>query len=300
MEFRVLSIGEILYDRFPAHKRLGGAPFNVAYHLHHLGMKVRFVSRVGDDEDGRNLLTWLETNGFPITGIQVDDHHSTGEVYVKLDEQGVPEFEIVEPAAYDFIEMTKELEQLVEDGIDLLYLGTLAQRNSVTRNTMQQILNSLPSRTPVLYDINLRQPFYSKTIVQHSLMAATVVKLNESEFDVIRNWFAPGESSPAAARMLMEKFGIPYLCITRGDKGSELYYLYGMEVMQIPDEQEPEIIDTVGAGDGYAAVFAIGILKGWAPLQILSAASEFAAAICRIPGAIPEDRKFYEKFRDIR
>lgn len=297
MPFRVLSIGEILFDHFPTYKRLGGAPFNVAFHLHRLGMETIFVSRVGKDGPGEEIISRLTRLCFPAEWIQIDEEFPTGEVQVHPDENGVPDFTIIQPSAYDRIEMNATLERKIKKGIDLLYFGTLAQRNDITRNTIHRILDSLSPQTPVLYDVNLRHPFYNREIIQSSLTAASIVKLNHEEFETIREMFAPGEDDVRSAYRLMERFGIIYLCITHGEQGSELFHPAGREVVRFEEGTSTGVIDTVGAGDGYTAVLAMGIRNRWQPRETIAAASEFAAKICRIPGAIPEGVEFYENFR---
>jgi fructokinase len=159
MKKSILSFGEILYDIFPSYERLGGAPFNFAYHMHSLGFSCFMISRVGDDELGRGIMDFLTTS-LGSESMQKDRHHTTGRVLVKVDEKGVPEFDIMEDAAYDYVEYDEAVQDAVDREPGLIYFGTLAQRNSTSRSTLQNILSHDDSGIR-LYDMNLRKNCYS-------------------------------------------------------------------------------------------------------------------------------------------
>lgn len=290
---RILVAGEILFDVYPEHKRLGGAPFNFAYHLHHFGFEVAFVSRIGRDAHGREIEQFLQQRHFPARFLQHDDTHPTGIVHVELDEKGVPAFTIVEEVAYDFIEPATALVAELQRGFDVIYIGTLAQRHQCSRATIRDLLRQKSATTRVFYDVNLRQSFYTHAILEHSLQASDIVKVNEDEFEVLKRFFGiSGDEADAAAR-LRQRLGLELLCLTRGAAGSVLYYGDRQQVMIAGGDSAGEIVDTVGAGDGYSAALVAGLLAGAAPGEMIRQASRFAASVCTISGAIPEDRRFY-------
>lgn len=297
MSASILCLGEILYDVYPDQRRLGGAPFNFAYHLHRLGHDVAFVSRVGRDPDGESIERFLNERGVPDGFLQRDDTHPTGIVRVSLDDRGVPDFTIVAPAAYDFIAYEEVLAERLRGGPDLIYVGTLAQRHAVSRETIQRVLAERPDPTRVFYDVNLRQDFYSRDLLERTLRESDVVKLNADEFELVCGMFGIGGSEPDAAAGLRGHFAIASLCITKGGDGSSLYDGSGAHHWRIGERPDRPIIDTVGAGDAFSALMTDGMLGGAAAEPVLERASEFALRICGISGALPDDPGFYDDFQ---
>lgn len=293
MEKKVTAIGEILFDIYPGYKKLGGAPFNFLYHVWKLNGQGNFVSRIGNDDEGKEILDILKQKNFDTTFIQLDTEHKTGAVYVELDDNKVPDFKIVENRAYDFIESTGTLEELVEEKTGLLYIGTLAQRNDVSRNTIQ---NLLTNNVKCFYDINIRQNFYSTEILEKSLSASNVVKLNRDELKLINDLLIKSDfDTVQSAQKIRDKFNLDILCVTLGGEGA---YLFSADSRSQYSAKVDDIVDTVGAGDAYAAMLCTGYLKGFNLDRINKLASEFAAEICRIEGAIPGDDNFYTNFRE--
>lgn len=294
IEKDILSVGEILYDCYPEYKVLGGAPFNFIYHIWQLTGKGKFVSRIGEDDLGEKIQNRLSGESFDTAFIQKDKKHSTGKVQIKLNEKKVPEFIIEENAAYDFIEYEKVLGNYLQNETGLIYFGTLAQRNEVSRNTIQKIAGS---GTKSFYDINLRQNFYSKGIIEKSLELADVVKLNEDELNVVNDLLLKEEFDLVkTSQNIIRIFGIDLLCITLGEEGAVL--IKDGKINKYKHSAE-SIVDTVGAGDAYSAVLCIGYLMDWELKKINKLASEFAAEICTIKGAIPENKEFYKKYLEI-
>lgn len=291
-----LVLGEILFDIFPAYRRLGGAPFNVAFHLKHLGMPVRFISRVGSDPEGDEIRGFLAQNGFRLEDVQVDSEHPTGTVRVALDENGVPQFEIVADVAYDHLEPTPHVVSCLQQGVDLIYFGTLIQRSESGYRTLQDLLNRKSPHTRCFYDVNLRPKSYSLRAVRESLRQADHVKLNQQELEVLQDMFALAGTAPEVARALMTANNLQSLTLTRGEAGSELYTAAG--IFTAPPSRPVKVADTVGAGDAYAAVSIVGLLQGWQPQKIVQAAAAFAARICEIEGAIPTNKSFYTDTTD--
>ncbi len=292
----ILSVGEILFDQFPDYRRVGGAPFNFSYHLKNLGFPVRFISRVGSDPDGRELIKVITDAGFGGNDIQIDKKHSTGKVVVKLDGQGVPDFEILPGAAYDYLEMNERLLSLLAEPLQVIYFGTLIQRTGPGRDFVEEVLSFKGPETAALCDINLRKGCYDSEVVARSVTAADILKLNEKELEEVRQILAPGTSHEDFPAHLMEEHGLEMLSVTCGGDGSELYV--GGKKYSIGPAVSGETADTVGAGDAYTAILSIGYINKWEPDDILIAASRFAAGVCGLRGALPENRKFYEQYNE--
>lgn len=293
----VMVIGEALFDVFPEEKRLGGAAFNYAFHLNGLGIRVHFISRVGDDAAGKDILDFARRFDFPIEGIQIDSEHATGEVMVKIDEKGNPDFDIVRDRAYDFIETNDYTDSLAKAGIRIMYLGTLIQRNPVSREAIKNILADLQSDSLVMSDLNLRAPFYNREIVEYTLQNCDILKINQDEMEEVRLLLHFQGSGAGLVTFLQEDYEIGSICITKGDKGSEFYETGNFESFASPVAKVKSLKDTVGAGDAFSAMLTAGLMAGWHKQNILKKASEFAAGICEIPGALPRNKEFYQPFK---
>lgn len=291
----ILSIGEILFDVFPQYRRIGGAPFNFAYHLKGLGFPVRFVSRVGRDEAGWQIMSTLEKAGFAGSDVQIDPGRPTGTVQVELDQQGVPAFTIQKDVAYDHIVFDDHIEKLLQSGPRLIYFGSLVQRTQRGFSTLHDILTRRHPDSRCLYDMNLRPGCTEARIIEPSLEKADILKLNDEELGKTAEMFGLSRKGPDAATALIRRFDLSMVALTRGAEGSELYV--GKDRFGTAAPKPAAIADTVGAGDAYTAMLAAGVLAGWGPERILSAAARFAARICTIEGAIPDDVDFYRDFR---
>jgi fructokinase len=291
----ILSIGEILFDNFPKYRRIGGAPFNFAYHAKGLGLPVRFVSRVGKDELGGEILSILAKAGFQSEDLQIDRARPTGAVQVQLDDQGVPSFTILEDVAYDRIEFDTHVGTILEARPSLIYFGSLIQRTEHGYSTLHRILENRHPDARCLYDMNLRPGCIHRRILKRSLQAADVLKLNEEELKTAAGMFDIPDSGPDSVPALMERFDLSMVALTRGAQGSELFV--GGNRFGTAAPKPPTVADTVGAGDAYTAMLAAGVLKRWPPERILSAAARFSSRICTIEGAIPGSFDFYRDFR---
>ncbi|CAB5091885.1 hypothetical protein D3OALGA1CA_5523 [Olavius algarvensis associated proteobacterium Delta 3] len=287
----VLVIGEVLVDIFPKYIRLGGAPFNFAYHLKHFGYPVRFISRIGIDHNGKRLLERITKAGFNADDIQIDEAHPTGTVQVKLDEMGVPDFNILPDVAYDYIDFVPEIHSTLLENSSLLYFGTLVQRTDHGFRRIQQFLHGKPADCISLYDINLRPDCYSVDAIQASLLNTDVLKLNRDELQECKAIAGNGRDTPAFVRHMMAKYDLDRVAVTKGGNGSDLYTKD--EFIHAAPVPVASMVDTVGAGDAYAAMLAAGILEKWPPPKTLSMAAEFASRLCAIEGAIPESPDFY-------
>jgi fructokinase len=291
----IVVIGEILYDIFPNYTRLGGAPFNFAYHLQKLGFPVCFISRIGRDDHGHRIMEELNRRGFDGSSIQWDERHPTGSVHVTLDTGGIPRFDIVADVAYDYIDLNGDALNEVMAGAGLIYFGTLIQRSRQGFHSLHDFLGRRPSHTLCFYDINLRPNCYTEQAVQASLKHADILKLNMEELQVCRQVHRSSQKDGDGVADLMERYSLKAVALTDGRNGSRLYT--PKRVYQITPPEAVALADTVGAGDAFAAMLAAGMLTGRPPERMLAQASEFAAQICTIKGAIPETTGFYDPYQ---
>ena len=292
----ILVIGEILFDIFPEEKRLGGAPFNFAYHLKNLGFPVRFITRIGNDPDGSEIMNSLRRFNFNLDTVQIDDLHPTGRVEVQLDRQGVPSFRIIPDVAYDYIEFLPEDHLPLLEQCSLIYFGTLVQRSGHGFKSIQRLLGRRPPSTRCFYDINLRPECYTEKAIIQSLARSDVLKLSVDELDVLRRMLRFGGQDSALMAHLRETFKIDTIALTRGSAGSEL--LDAQRHVKAPGGEVKKLADTVGAGDAFAAMLAVAYLQGWTFEDTLKSASDLAARVCEIPGAIPTRESFYQPFKN--
>ena len=278
-------IGEVLVDRFPTYRRMGGAPYNFAFHLKKLGHDVRFFSRVGDDPDGGMILEKLARTGFDTRDIQVDPDHPTGVVNVTLDTEGGPRFSIEQNAAWDHLDTDRLAAASPKP--EMLYFATLIQRTKTGAQRLQGLLDRLGPKVRCFCDINLRPPHYSRQSVETCLKHARILKLSAQELDII--FAMTNETGPAdqgAARLIKGR-GIEVLAVTLGADGSFIVTENGR--LDIPARTNQTTVDTVGAGDAYAAVLAHGILQNRPLKETGEAAAALSSRICGIKGAVPGD-----------
>ncbi len=291
----ILVIGEILFDLFPDYKRLGGAPFNFAYHLKNFGFNVRFISRIGMDDAGKEILHKLELARFNLDDIQIDEDHPTGSVNVQLDKSGAPQFDIISDVAYDYIDFIPEYHSILINTAQMVYFGTLIQRSEAGYKNLQAFIARNSPETLNFYDINLRPGCYSNVIIEKSLSKTDILKLNSEELDTLRQMLSLKMNKDKLVDHIMEKYSISSVSLTKGELGSELFTEQGC--FDSKPAEAISVVDSVGAGDAYAAMLAAGLLKKWRPKEILERALLFASRVCEIKGAIPESASFYEPFK---
>lgn len=283
-------IGELLYDELPDAKRPGGAPFNFARHMHRLGHEVRFVSRIGSDRDGDDLLQAVQRSGLNDQYIQRDAQHPTGRVTVELDAYGVPAYHIKEHVAYDHL----LLDALPSASAgDLIYYGSLVQRTKPAREELERFLERQPESVLRFYDVNFRAGCMQADILAHSLDQADIVKLNEEELDPVAPLTGSRFKGDPLVRQLADKFNIEQLAVTFGKQGSILYTSMGKYIQPAGMISDEQITDTVGAGDAFSSILAHGFLKQTDPQILLAQASLFAEKICTVSGAVPAENTFY-------
>ncbi|MBR2400752.1 MAG: carbohydrate kinase [Tidjanibacter sp.] len=280
----VVGMGELLFDVFPTGKKIGGAPVNFAYHVGQLGIESLAISAVGNDELGREIMDILQEKR--INNIVPLVAEPTGTVQVTLDEKGVPSYEICEGVAWDNIPCNKELVEVAKSCCAFCF-GSLAQRAEQSRNAINLFLDSMDSGDDALriFDINLRQAFYSREIIEESLKKSNVLKINDDEFRTVGNMLGyDGEDFERGSRLLMERYGLKMVILTCGEIGSHIFYEGGSSFLPTP---KVEIADTVGAGDSFTAAFVASLLSGKSIEESHRKAVEVSAYVCTQSGAMP-------------
>jgi fructokinase len=282
--FKAVGLGEVLWDMLPGGKQLGGAPTNFAYLTSLLGDEGIVASRVGNDALGQETLDKMAGLSLSTQFVQRDQRLPTGTARVNVDADGQPAFIITEPVAWDFLEWTPEWQSLAQS-VDVVCFGTLAQRSPRSREAIGQFLNAAPKSTLRVFDMNLRQEYFSAEILEASFKLAQVVKLNHEELPRAMNLlgFKFG-SEEDAARRLLSAYGLKLICVTRGVRGSLLVAPSG--AASHPGFRV-KVADTVGAGDGFTACLAHHFVRGARLEQINEAANRFAAWVATQPGGTP-------------
>ena len=283
MSFQILGVGEVLWDLFPTGAQLGGAPGNFACHAQSLGANAKVITRVGRDERGDEILRRFEKMGLPVESVQLDDTAPTGTVEVNLSGNGVPQFIIHQNVAWDFLSVTDEALTLAWRA-DAICFGSLAQRSERSRQTIQQLVAAAPSAALKVFDINLRQNFYSREIIETSLHLANVFKLNQDELLILESMFGLEGSVQKQLETLAAKFDLQVIALTRGEQGSLLYQDGAWS--DCPG-RPVQVVDTVGAGDAFTAALVMGLLYKIDLDLINNLAGEVARYVCTCAGATP-------------
>jgi fructokinase len=282
--YTLVGLGEILWDLLPEGKQMGGAPANFAYHAQALGGNGVVVSCIGDDDLGKEITEILTNLGLEQRYIAVDKDHPTGTVTVELDDKGVPNFTIHTDVAWDFIPSSPDLLELASKA-DAVCFGSLCQRSDVSRQTVRDFLQATRPECLRVFDINIRQHYYSKDIVQNMLEISNILKLNDDELPIVAELLGIEGSETEILSSLVDKFELQLVVLTKGDKGSRLY-------SKDNDSEHPgitpeKIADTVGAGDAFTAAVAFGVLLGKDLDEINEHANKVASFVCSQNGATP-------------
>ena len=282
--FRIVGLGEVLWDVFPTHKQLGGAPTNFAYISGLLGDEALVASRVGKDDLGTQVIHRLTTLKLPSTHVQLDAQHPTGTVQVEVAADGQPHFEITKNVAWDFLVWDVDWEKLAPT-VDAICFGSLAQRSPKSRDTIQRFVRAARPGAVKIFDINLRQQFYSPEILAESAERADILKLNHEEVPLLMGALGePAEDDLNAAEWLCDHFELKLVCITRGGNGSLL--VASEEHHEHPGYRVP-VVDTVGAGDAFSATLVHHYLRGSGLAEMNEAANRIGAWVASKPGATP-------------
>ncbi len=283
-----IIFGEVLFDCFPGGEQvLGGAPFNVAWHLQAFGDQPRFISRVGDDAQGTQIINAMTQWGMDTTSVQTDRQHQTGRVDVELIDDE-PHYNITPNCAYDFIDALA-LNNLDAKGI--LYHGSLALRNSATRQSFERLVSN--PELSIFLDVNLRPPWFDKEELSNWLTQARWVKLNQHELQQLGS--CSGDLQDDMAQFQV-KYELDLLIVTRGEEGAIVRSCDG-GLHSVTPPAAQKFVDTVGAGDAFTAVFVHGLILGWPLSKTLDAAQQFASAVVGLRGATSTDAGFYNAFR---
>lgn len=288
----VIGMGEVLWDVLPEGKKLGGAPCNFAYHVSQFGLDSCAVSAIGDDALGNEIIANLDEKG---VNYHIDTvPYPTGTVQVELDNNGVPQYEIKENVAWDNIPYTALLESLAERTKAICF-GSLAQRNIVSRSTINRFLEAIPQENDpiVVFDINLRQGFYTKEILEKSMEKCNILKINDEELVTVSRLFGyPGIDLQDKCWILLGKYNLKMLILTCGINGSYVFTPGNVSFQPTP---KVEVADTVGAGDSFTAAFIASTLKGESVPEAHRKAVEVSAFVCTQNGAMPVLPSKYKK-----
>lgn len=279
---KAVCFGEILWDKFKDQKRAGGAPMNVALHLHKQGIKCGLISSVGNDDLGKELIGVMSAQGFPTDLIQIHESLSTGVVEVKLDESQQATYTIVKPVAWDAIHLTEEGKKVVSEAEVFVY-GSLACRNTKSRSTL---LDLLPLAKKRVLDLNLRAPHYENPVIKELIAPADMLKINEDELTYLAEVYRiTSPDMDGMVQQLSHETDTPVICVTLGDKGAMV--LYEGTIYRHPGFKV-RVADTVGAGDSFLATFINGLLSNLPVGKVLQNACAVGAFVASKQGANPD------------
>lgn len=280
----VVGVGELLWDCFGDERRPGGAPANVAFHAKLLGYRGIVCSRVGTDDLGRELITYVAGHGLDPRYIQIDPAHPTGTVTVDTNRPERPTYVIHENVAWDDLAFTAALGDLMGRAAAVCF-GSLAQRSAGSRRTIQQCLEAA-CRALVVFDVNLRQAWFGREVIEESLRKSHIAKLNVDEVQVLTDMLGTRSSEPVEfGREIAERFGLELICVTRAERGCLL--VSGSDVVDVPG-RPVQVADGVGAGDAFAAALISGCLRRWSLEKTAAFANEVGGLVASRQGAMPD------------
>ena len=278
----IVCFGEVLFDVFPTHIKIGGAPLNVALRLASLGVNSNIISRIGKDTIGRELIDYVRTNGVNTASIQVDEIFNTGEVIVKLNEKGSASYTINYPVAWDKIVCIPEDEIMVKKA-DALVFGSLVCRDSISQNSLLEIINYAKY---AVFDVNLRAPFYAKEILLNLMMQSDFIKFNDDElYEISASMNSPYHSLEQNILFIAEQTNTKHICVTKGSHGAVLYY---NEKMYYNSGYKIDVVDTVGSGDSFLAGLLSELLTNNNPQEAINFACALGAIVAKNEGANPK------------
>ena len=278
---RVVSFGEILWDKLPSRKVPGGAPLNFAYRLNSFQNSLSIISKVGDDSLGKGLTDFLNKNGLGTENIQISKIYKTGEVNVSIDKNGIADYDILNPVAWDDISLNSKNIELTKNS-SVFVFGSLICRNMTSRRTLKELLKIAPFK---LFDINLRSPYYNMNLIEELMLSSDFIKFNYEEIEEISTIYINKKATlENMIETISEKTKTKNICVTMGEKGA-CYYTNNSFYYQ--DGFKINVLDTVGAGDSFLATLVEGILNKTKPQEILKKACAVAALVASKEGATP-------------
>lgn len=289
----VIGLGEALFDCLPTGRKLGGAPANFAYHVSQFGFDSCAISAIGDDELGQEIIDTFDKVGLHYCLPKVD--FPTGTVQVTLNDKGIPQYEICLGVAWDNIPLTEELLSMAK-GAKAVCFGSLAQRSATSRATINAMLEAMPADTLKVFDINLRQQWYNREIIENSLHHCNILKINDEELDIVAPMLLSIKTDPSAliaqdkektlrvCRALIELYELRLLILTCGTNGS---YVITKDACSFVETPKVEVADTVGAGDSFTGAFIAKLLQGADITQAHEIAVKVSAFVCTQSGAMP-------------
>ena len=296
MKFKVVGIGEVLWDLLPEGKQKGGAPANFACHASALGAQAHVISRVGADLLGRELIRQLESHGVITEGVGIDKTLPTGTVSVAVDARGEPCYTIHDPVAWDALTNDASALRVVAEA-DAICFGTLAQRHEPSRSEIRALVQAAPRSALRILDVNLRQQFFSEPLIAEALELANVLKLNATELPVLCRMFSLMGEERSQLAQLAERYRLRAIAYTRGGEGALV--LADGKWSDHPGVPA-KVQDTIGAGDSFTAAMALGLLAGWSAVEVNQRANEVAAHVASCRGATPAlPESIRADFRDL-
>nr|WP_315215596.1 carbohydrate kinase [uncultured Flavobacterium sp.] len=278
----IVCFGEVLWDIFPTHKKIGGAPLNVSLRMNSLGVNTTMISRVGDDDNGKDIISFLNNQNIGSNSIQVGEEYKTGVVNVMINEKGNASYDILYPSSWDKIALTNEMIEKVSES-DAFVFGSLICRDEVSRSTLYGLLDKAKYK---VLDANLRAPYYTKEILDELMLKADFIKLNDEElYEISQQLESPYNSFEQNIKFIAEKTNTKHVCVTKGAFGAVLYYngkFYYNSGYFI------KVVDTVGAGDSFLASLLVKLLRGKSPQKALNYACAVGALVAGHEGANPK------------
>ncbi|GAA4272543.1 carbohydrate kinase [Aquimarina gracilis] len=276
---KITCFGEVLWDIFPEHKKIGGAPLNVALRLKSMGVNSSIITKVGNDALGKEIIRYALERGLPVNTFQIDEQHRTGEVLVTLDHENTASYEISRPVAWDFIEYSKNAAEKIKTS-DAVIFGSLASRNRISRDTLLQLLDHAKFK---ILDVNLRPPHYNTELLLELMQKADFIKLNDEELEEICTYFKiPENTLEDQVKAIAEYTNTDQICMTKGGKGATLFY---DNVFYHNSGYKVKVVDTVGAGDSFLATLISEILKEHHPQKAIDRACAVGAMVAGSKGA---------------
>ena len=278
----ITCFGEVLWDVFPTHKKIGGAPLNVAVRLQSLENNVYIITKVGEDDNGQKIKTFIKENNVNKVALQIDEELKTGKVKVLLDDNGCASYDIMFPRAWDQIELTESAKKIVKVSDAFVY-GSLVSRNEVSRNTLYELLKIAKYK---IFDVNLRAPYYNIERLSYLMNEASFIKFNDDEIiEISKALNFNSTSLEENIQFIAETTSTKSICVTKGGAGAIVYY---NNVFYYNEGYKVQVVDTVGAGDSFLASLINKLLKGVEPQEALDFACAVGAIVANSEGANPE------------